>query len=185
MRTSASKKATGPRANFTYAGTFELWHSFFLKVSISLLKVHIWSCMLSTFSIRIFQIITIGILNSLIIPTSFSYPTVVLMIALSLLGFFFLKYACNYWNPDLLGRTICAEMNMFFRLFIYLFSERGEGREKERETNNQCVVTSYAPPTGDLACNLGMCPYWELNWWPFGGLPIHWATSARAELNIF
>ena len=24
------------------------------------------------------------------------------------------------------------------------------------------------PPTGDLACNPGMCPYWELNQQPFG-----------------
>ena len=24
------------------------------------------------------------------------------------------------------------------------------------------------PPTGDLACNPGMCPDWELNRWPFG-----------------
>ena len=23
------------------------------------------------------------------------------------------------------------------------------------------------PPTGDLACNPGMCPDWELKWWPF------------------
>ena len=24
------------------------------------------------------------------------------------------------------------------------------------------------PPTGDLACNPGMCPDWESNWRPFG-----------------
>ena len=24
------------------------------------------------------------------------------------------------------------------------------------------------PPTGDLSYNPGMCPDWELNWWPFG-----------------
>ena len=23
-------------------------------------------------------------------------------------------------------------------------------------------------PTGDLACNPGLCPDWELNWRPFG-----------------
>ena len=23
-------------------------------------------------------------------------------------------------------------------------------------------------PTGDLTSNSGMCPAWELNWWPFG-----------------
>ena len=44
---------------------------------------------------------------------------------------------------------------------IYLFLERGEGRKKERETS-VCGCLS-APPTGDLACNPGMCPDWELN----------------------
>ena len=50
---------------------------------------------------------------------------------------------------------------------IYLFLERGEGREKEEE-KHQCVVPSPVPPTGDLAWNPGMCPDWELNLWPFG-----------------
>ena len=47
--------------------------------------------------------------------------------------------------------------------FIYLFLERGEGREREGE-KHQCVVASGVPPTGDLACNPGTCPYWESNW---------------------
>ena len=29
-------------------------------------------------------------------------------------------------------------------------------------------VASQAPPTGDLACNPGTCPVWELKWQPFG-----------------
>ena len=29
-------------------------------------------------------------------------------------------------------------------------------------------VASHMPPTGDLACNSGMCPDWEWNWRPFG-----------------
>ena len=46
---------------------------------------------------------------------------------------------------------------------------REQGREGEREgEKHQCVVTSHAPPTGDLACNPGLCPDWELNWGPFG-----------------
>ena len=45
-----------------------------------------------------------------------------------------------------------------------MFLERGEGREREGE-KHQCVA-SRAPPTGDLACNTGMCPNWELNQWP-------------------
>ena len=48
----------------------------------------------------------------------------------------------------------------FFKDFIYLFLERGEGREREK---HQCVVASPVPPTGDLACNPGMCPDWESN----------------------
>ena len=51
--------------------------------------------------------------------------------------------------------------------FIYLFSERGEGREKEGE-KPQCVVASCTPPTGDLAHNPGMCPDWESNQQPCG-----------------
>ena len=46
-------------------------------------------------------------------------------------------------------------------LFIY-FRERG--REGEREgKKHQCVVASNIAPTGDLACNLGVCPDWESN----------------------
>ena len=30
------------------------------------------------------------------------------------------------------------------------------------------MVASHTPPTGDLACNPGMCPDWESNWQPFG-----------------
>ena len=57
---------------------------------------------------------------------------------------------------------------MFLR-FIYLFLERGEGREKEREKNVHVqLVASHTPPTGDLARNPDMCPEWELNLLPFG-----------------
>ena len=41
-------------------------------------------------------------------------------------------------------------------------------RQREREGERggekyQCVVASRMPPTGDLACNPGMCPDWESN----------------------
>ena len=39
----------------------------------------------------------------------------------------------------------------FFKEFIYLFSEREGGREKERERNTHA-------PNGDLAHKPGMCP---------------------------
>ena len=53
-------------------------------------------------------------------------------------------------------------LSLFFKDFIYLFLDRGEGREKEGE-KHLCVVTSHAPPTGGLARNPGMCPDWESN----------------------
>ena len=51
----------------------------------------------------------------------------------------------------------------FLKKFICLFLERGREREKEEE-KHQCVVASHTPPTGDLACNPGRYPDWELNW---------------------
>ena len=38
------------------------------------------------------------------------------------------------------------------------------GREGEREgEKHRSVVASQVLPTGDLACNAGMCPDWESN----------------------
>ena len=59
---------------------------------------------------------------------------------------------------------------MFFKIyifkdFIYLFLEKREGREGEK---HQRVVASRAPPTGDLACNPGMCPDQVSNLRPLG-----------------
>ena len=49
-----------------------------------------------------------------------------------------------------------------FIICLFIFGERG--REGEREgKKHQCVVASRVPPTGDLACNPGMCPDWESN----------------------
>ena len=55
------------------------------------------------------------------------------------------------------------------RFLIYLFFIfRERGREGERDgKKHQCVGASCVPPTGDPACNPGMCPDWELNWRPF------------------
>ena len=55
-----------------------------------------------------------------------------------------------------------------FKKIFYLFLERGERREKERKKNISVWVPLTCPLTGDLACNPGMCPDWESNWWPFG-----------------
>ena len=60
-------------------------------------------------------------------------------------------------------------LTLFFFKRFYLFIFRENGREEEREGEKyQCVVASGMPPTGDLACNPGMCPDWGLNCWHFG-----------------
>ena len=56
---------------------------------------------------------------------------------------------------------------VFLKTLFIIFTERE--REGEREVErHQCVVTSPAPPTGDLTRNTGMCPDWDSNWQPFG-----------------
>ena len=64
------------------------------------------------------------------------------------------------------------------RLFIYWLIFRQRGREREGE-KHQCVVASHMPPTEDLACNSGMCPDWESNWWPFGSQARTQSTEPR------
>ena len=56
---------------------------------------------------------------------------------------------------------------IFFKDFIYLLLERGQGREKERDRNIN-VWLLIAHPSKDLARNTGMCPDWESNRRPFG-----------------
>ena len=48
----------------------------------------------------------------------------------------------------------------FFLRFYYLSIFRERGMEGEK---HQCVVASHVSPTGDLACNPGMCPDWKSN----------------------
>ena len=56
----------------------------------------------------------------------------------------------------------------FFRdLLIYLFLDRGKGGRKKKRETSMCGCLSHTH-TRDLAYNPGMCPDWELNWWPFG-----------------
>ena len=64
------------------------------------------------------------------------------------------------WEPD-----------SFFLFYLFIFRERGREGEREGE-KDQCVVAFHVPPTGDLACNPGMCPDWELNLRPFGLQPV-------------
>ena len=58
----------------------------------------------------------------------------------------------------------CLHFFVILLYFIYLFIYGERGREVEREGDkHQCVVASHIPLTGDLACELGRCPDWELN----------------------
>ena len=56
---------------------------------------------------------------------------------------------------------------LFLKILFVSFRDRGREGEGKGE-KHQCVVASHAPTTGDLACNPGMCPDWELNQRPFG-----------------
>ena len=71
---------------------------------------------------------------------------------------------------------------LFLKILFIYFLERG--REGEREgKKHQCVVVSQVPPTGDLACNPGMCPrrgIVPVTLWFTGWHSIHSATPARA-----
>ena len=49
---------------------------------------------------------------------------------------------------------------------MYLFLERGGGREKERERDLE-RLPSICTPTRDGTRSLGMCPDRESNWRPF------------------
>ena len=80
--------------------------------------------------------------------------------------------ACKYLNDKV---VINKDNNYFFKIFIlfifkyftYLFFREGKGERREGE-KHQCVVASSMSPTGNLACNPGMCLDWESNWQPFG-----------------
>ena len=76
---------------------------------------------------------------------------------------------------------------IFLKRFFYLFLERGEGKEKERERN----ISVWLPLT---------CPHWgpdpqprHMPWlgikpatlWFAGQCSIHWATPARVKACTF
>ena len=68
---------------------------------------------------------------------------------------------------------ILRQIGLFFFKILFIFRQREERekeveKEAENEGEGQCVVASRAPPTGDIACNPGMCPHWELIWRPLG-----------------
>ena len=56
-------------------------------------------------------------------------------------------------------------MTFFLRFYLFIFRQRR--REIERERNIHVWLPLTRPPTGDLACNPGMCPDQESNQRPF------------------
>ena len=57
----------------------------------------------------------------------------------------------------------------FLKIFyLFIFTEIGEGREKERERNIIVCLPLVRPLTGDLAYNPGTCCDWESEQQPFG-----------------
>ena len=65
----------------------------------------------------------------------------------------------------------------FFKDFIYLFLERGEGRETERERNINVWLPFARPLLGTWPETQGMCPDWELNRRPFGSQAGTWSSE--------
>ena len=73
----------------------------------------------------------------------------------------------HLFNSQITSHTLYTVYGIFFfKRFFIIFRERGREGEK-----HQCVVASHVASTGDLACNPGMCPDWELNRRPFGSQP--------------
>ena len=83
----------------------------------------------------------------------------------------------------MLLKTMASTLFSFFRDFIYLFLDRGIGREKERKRNINVWLLVVCPPLG-----LGLQPR-RVPWlgikpvtlWFTGWCSIHWATPARAQ----
>ena len=95
---------------------------------------------------------------------------------LTLLGSFLVYVVPSAYQYNYAGYNIAVNFTAFCMLYclflLYLLIFRGTGREGERGEKHQCVVASHVPLTGDLACNSGMCPDWELN-----RQPTHWFTG--------
>ena len=77
-------------------------------------------------------------------------------------------------------------LKFFFKDFIYLFSERGEGREKRGRETSMCGCLSRTLPQGTWpatqACALMGIKQATL--WFAGWHSNHWATPARANFLI-
>ena len=75
---------------------------------------------------------------------------------------------CTIFN--VLSWTFCPcllENNLNVTIDLFIFRQKGREEERKGEKHH-CVVASWGPPTGDLACNPGMYHDWESNWQLFG-----------------
>ena len=70
------------------------------------------------------------------------------------------------WIPRGLRIFFSSLPHFLKKVFIYLFLEREEGREKESERNSD-VREKHQSPTWDKTGNPGTCPDWEWNCQPF------------------
>ena len=57
----------------------------------------------------------------------------------------------------------CMYSAFLKKIYSFIFGQRGRGREREGDKNidvggKHRLVNSPTAPTGELACNLGVCP---------------------------
>ena len=89
-------------------------------------------------------------------------------------------HCCNVLpSRPLLNEPFLGGVFFFFKIFLKTYFFREKGREGEREGEKHQLVASHMPPTGDLACNPGKCPDWELTPWPFG----LWASAQSPDAH--
>ena len=74
---------------------------------------------------------------------------------------------------------------LFFKDFIYLFLERGKGREKERQRNINVWLPLSCPLLGTWPKTQECVQTWiePLPLWFTGQHPIHWAIPAKVVLH--
>ena len=84
---------------------------------------------------------------------------------------------CNLgeWGGGVMLVVSCllGDVGPFWRSLLAIcilflaFRERGREGERDGENINVWLPVAYPLPQGELAHNLGMCPNWESNQWPF------------------
>ena len=90
--------------------------------------------------------------------------------------------ACS-WVADRSGLALSCNFFSFSKRFYFL--EREEERERHIDFREKhWSVASCMSPTGDLACNPGVCPGWESNQWPFGSQAVTQSTEPHQPRQI-